>query len=150
MNLVCHMIKFCEARRTTLSRGKNSGILMFLFRSSRTLGVTPRPHYRGTSICTPCINSPYHWTGSVCTTCRPPRPPVSARSWHDNAQIYKCLYLWKCPYVLSRTLMKLTLGKGRGQRGREGVQTMIICQHRIFPGLFDRVQEKSFWNFTRY
>lgn len=146
MNLICHVIKFCKVQRTKRCREENIGILMFLFRSSRTLGVTPRPPYRGTSICTPCINSPYHWTGSVYTTCRPPRPPVSARSWHDNAQIYKCLYLWKYPYVLSRTLIKLTLGKGRGQRGRERVQTMIICQHRIFPGLFDRVREKSFWN----
>lgn len=61
----------------------------FWFRSSRTLGVTPRPPYRETSVCTPCINSPYHWTGSVCTMCRPPRPPVRTRRWHDNAQFYK-------------------------------------------------------------
>lgn len=84
----------------------------FLFRSSRTLGVTPRPPYRETSVCTPCINSPYHWTGSVCTMCPPPRPPVRTRYWHDNAQFYK--YVYPCKY--SSILLILTNKKVKKKR----------------------------------
>lgn len=102
-------------------KGNTVELWCFLFRSSRTLGVTPRPPYRETSVCTPCINSPYHWTGSVCTMCPPPRPPVRTRYWHDNAQFYKYVY----PYKYSSILLILTNKKSKTKKKRSFIQSGI-------------------------